>query len=85
MSNERERERLRERHRLGPTGRYPAGRSDRPNDDGELRAALQIEGDRIVLDFGRTLSWLSMTPAQARTIARELLRRVETLERRGRS
>jgi hypothetical protein len=36
---------------LGPTGRFPAGKID-PNDDGELRCAMTVRDNRLLITFG---------------------------------
>ena len=53
---------------LGATGQYPHG-STGPNDLGELRAAVAIKDGRVVIDFGKMVRWVSMTPEEALIIA----------------
>lgn len=58
---------------LGPTGRFPEGKV-RDDDQGELRAALGVEKGKVVIDFGKEISWVSLGPGQARALAVELIR-----------
>ncbi len=65
--------------RLGATGRFPHGRLG-PDDQGELRAALAVVDGKIVIEFGKAVSWLAMMPVQARDMARLLLARADEAE-----
>jgi len=63
---------LTQAHRLGATGQYPYGKR-RPDDEGELRTALALVGDRIEWHFGKSVTWLSLPIADARQLARMIL------------
>lgn len=56
---------------LGATGRYPAGKLNE-DDQGELRAAIGVEGDKLTIHFGKPVTWLALTPEQALGLARVL-------------
>lgn len=56
---------------LGPTGRFPNGKA-RPDDKGELRAAITDANGMVMIDFGIKVSWLAMTPEQAIEFAKLL-------------
>ena len=60
--------------KLGATGRFPAGAKSRPDDEGELRAALFVERGRVVLAFGAPIGWLSMGADETRALANEMIR-----------
>ena len=64
--------------------RYPHGRTG-ADDEGEWKALLVLDRahGRVKLDFGKNLSWVSMTPAQARHFAGQLLRLAGELEQPG--
>lgn len=64
------------RHPLaGPTGKFPRGKTG-PGDEGELRVAVTADRARnlVILDFGKSVSWLSASPDEIRQIALQLLR-----------
>ena len=63
---------------LGATGEAPT--SDTPGDQGALCAALSIQAGRIRFDFGKNLSWLTMTPEEAVLLAAELVRKAKRLQ-----
>lgn len=50
--------------RPGATGKYPEGKLN-PDDQGELRAALGVVDGRVVIDFGKPVPWIAMTPEEA--------------------
>jgi len=57
-----------ERLGLGATGQYPSGTTG-PDDEGELTAgvAADREHNRVVVNFGKPVAWVSMTKAEARS------------------
>ena len=59
---------------LGATGQYPYGKS-RPDDLGELKAALTVDREKhmVFLDFGKPVTWLSMTADQSEALAGSLI------------
>lgn len=65
---------------LGATGEYPHG-SLGPDDQGELRAGLTVKEGKLVLVFGKEVSWLALTPEEAREMARLLVVRADEAER----
>lgn len=58
---------------IGATGDYPEGKLC-ASDEGGLKAALWVDHDhqRVHLDFGKELRWVSMTRAEAITFAEAL-------------
>ncbi len=64
--------------RIGPTGEPPI--SHRPNDGGGLNAALTCRDGLIHLDFGAHVSFVVMTPAEARDFAVSLIRKAQEIE-----
>lgn len=58
---------------LGATGKFPEGRLG-PHDEGELKAALCIEGGKVVLRLGKPVAWLAMTAEQAEGLSALLLK-----------
>lgn len=66
--------RNRKRDPIGPTGEYPEGRPLAAGDQGGLRGSLRWTGTHFILDFGKSITWVAFTPAEARHFATELLR-----------
>ncbi len=66
-------------YNLGPTGEPPRSHID--NDEGPFTAALSIRDNRVVLNFGKLLEFVIMTPAQARTLAATLVAAADLVER----
>lgn len=65
---------------LGATGEYPEG-SCGPDDQGELKAALAADQrtNRLILAFGKPVSWVAMTAVEARSLAMSLLEKAKQL------
>lgn len=57
---------------LGSTGRFPQGRLT-PQDEGELMFAVGHKNGKVVVDFGKPVSWIGFEPEQAIQLA-EILR-----------
>lgn len=66
---------------VGPTGKFPHGRLN-DSDRGELAAGLTIRGDKLVMTFGTSVTFLAMTADQAEHLARLLVERAKTLRER---
>lgn len=64
---------------LGATGKFPHGKLN-DHDEGELIVALHVEGGKIVMEFGKRISWLALTAEDARHFARTLIAKAEQLE-----
>jgi len=62
----------------GATGRFPEG-SIGPDDEGELKAALMVKDGRLILLFGKPISWLSFTKDEATVWANGLLEKAGRL------
>jgi hypothetical protein len=67
---------------LGATGRFPAGKMPGRDDQGELRVAIAADAaaNRVVIDFGKPVAWLSLTRRQALELAEQLRRKAERIE-----
>ena len=66
--------------RPGPTGDFPDGKLNK-QDEGGLNMAIKTQNGRVVVDFGKQLSWLAMPPEIARGFANLLLRAAEGVEK----
>jgi hypothetical protein len=69
-----------DRNDLGATGRYPSG-SCRPDDLGEIRLAVTAsrEAGRIVIDFGKPVTWVALTAEDAEGFIEVLRAKVRAL------
>lgn len=70
---------LAEKLGLGPTGRFPNGKWDESN-EGELKIAIGIENDAVVIHFGKAILWMGMSPKNARELAANLMEMADELE-----
>jgi hypothetical protein len=70
------------RGRLGATGQYDSGSPSGPSDSSGLLAALRIDRrqNRILMNFGKSISFLSMLPSEARAWASALTQSANELE-----
>jgi len=64
--------------KLGATGDYPLGKlSD--DDEGGLRVGLTIMDNKMVIAFGKSVSWVALDKATALELADTIKRRAEEL------
>lgn len=59
------------RLQLGATGHYPGGKLAE-HDEGELQFAVGTLQGKVIVNFGKPVASLGMTPAQARLLAKSL-------------
>ena len=57
---------------LGATGRFPQGKLH-PTDEGEIQFAVGSGKGKVLLDFGKPITWLGLDPAAARQLGQALL------------
>lgn len=62
--------------KLGATGRFPQGPLT-ASDEGEIQFRLGVIDRKVVMDFGQEVVWMGMDAAQARSLARALLRHAD--------
>lgn len=60
------------RKQLGATGKFPNGKLN-DNDEGEIKIAIGIVEDNVVIDFGKPIRSLAMPPENARGFAQLIL------------
>ena len=63
---------------LGATGKFPEGKLVR-EDQGEIQVAIACVKDKVVIDFGKPVVWVGMTPQQAKEIGELLIERAGVL------
>lgn len=68
-------------NQLGPTGRFPDGQLN-DNDEGEIQIAINTEGGKVVINFGKPVAWIGFTPEQADMIAFSLIEKASKLKGR---
>jgi hypothetical protein len=56
----------------GPTGDFPDGKLT-PDDEGGLNVAMGITEGRVFIDFGKSITWLAMLPADAIEFAQAII------------
>jgi hypothetical protein len=62
-----------------PAASAPEFRLVRPHDPaGRLGIYLTVVDGQIIVDFGRTIQWVGLTPAEAEKLSAELLGAVRT-------
>ena len=63
-----------EAQKLGATGQYPEGKLN-PDDEGEIAFAIGADkpNKKVLIDFGKPVAWIAMTPDQATQFARILI------------
>jgi hypothetical protein len=64
---------------LGATGKHPQGKLT-PKDEGEIQLAIGCEKNKVVLAFGKDVSWIGFDPDQARDIAEKLCEKASAID-----
>ena len=61
---------------LGATGEFPRGKIDRL-DEGQIKFAVAADHktDTVVINFGKKVVWLGMTPEEALDVAQSLIKK----------
>lgn len=65
--------------KLGATGAFPQGKVNR-TDEGELRMAVSNDGKIVRLDFGKPVTWIGMSPNDAKEFAALLMQHAASCE-----
>lgn len=66
--------------RLGATGKFPDGKLT-PKDEGEIAFAVYEKDGNVILDFNKEVSWIGMSPEQATSVGRLLIKRAKKVRR----
>lgn len=67
-----------EKLNLGATGKYPQGKISE-NDEGELKVGITTVNNKIVVSFGKSVTWIGMTKEEALGLAEILTERANKL------
>lgn len=62
--------------KLGATGEFPDGKIQE-NDEGQIRVAITQKDGRVVIDFGKQITWIGFTKEEAKGLAELLLKHAE--------
>lgn len=62
---------LAEKLKLGPTGEFPQGKLDE-SDEGGLQIAVGVHEGKVVIHFGKLISWIGFDGRQARQLAESI-------------
>ena len=58
--------------KIGATNKFPQGKLN-PSDEGELKFAIGIEKDKIILNFSKELSWIGLDKITATKLGEVLI------------
>jgi hypothetical protein len=61
---------------LGGLGTYSQGKLD-PHDEGDIRMAVTNARGRVLVNFGKPVTWFGLTPEEARALATLLLKHAD--------
>lgn len=63
---------------LGPTGKFPEGKITK-GDQGELKMAIGIYKNTVIIDFGTKISWLGLPKQEAIAFAELIIKNANKL------
>lgn len=66
----------------GALGEFPEGKLT-PSDQGAIQFAIGSKRNKVVLDFGKQVHWVAMTPQQATELASALLKHARKVARKN--
>lgn len=66
---------------LGATGQFPDGKMSN-DDEGEIKFAIAHSSEQVVVNLGKPVAWLAMSPQQAMDVADVLRNHAEQIMRR---
>jgi hypothetical protein len=63
---------------IGATGSFPQGKLVE-HDEGEIRMAIGVTKDNVIIDFGKKTAWLGMPKQEALAFGRKIIEMAENL------
>ena len=66
---------------IGPTNKYPQGKLNE-QDKGGLSLAIFTNNDKIILEFGISVSWIGFDADQARSLAEILIHKADAIQKK---
>lgn len=64
---------------LGATGKFPRGKITE-NDEGELKIAIGVKDNTIIVDFGKQVCWLGLDKQSALELANILIKHANSMK-----
>lgn len=58
--------------KFGPTGRFPQGKLSK-DDEVEIRLGVTSSAGKVIVSFGKAISWIGMDPDQARELGEAII------------
>lgn len=65
---------------FGPTGKFPGGKLT-SNDEGEIEFGVTAYHGKVIVNFGKPIASIGMSPDHARELALSLRKRANEIER----
>ncbi len=63
----------------GSTGEFPRGKLNE-DDEGELKIAIGVDKDTVIIDFGKSVTWIGLSSRDARDLAQLMLDKAAEIE-----
>lgn len=73
-------EKARQENKFGPTGNFPDGKLT-SNDEGEINFGVAVYKGKVIVNFGKPIASLGLSPEEARDLALLLRRRANEIDR----
>jgi hypothetical protein len=67
---------------VGATGHFPAGQIS-VDDEGGIQFAIKPENGKLIIDFGKPVSWVGMSPQEACDLAGSLVKMARAIARKN--
>ena len=61
---------------LGATGEFPEGKVSE-DDEGELQLAVGRQGGKVIISFGKAVSWIGIDPGQAEELGNIIIKKAK--------
>jgi hypothetical protein len=71
---------IEKQEQLGATGNFPGGKLT-DHDEGEIRIAIGHKNGKVVVAFGKPISWIGFSPEQARELAEHIIKHSHAVEK----
>lgn len=66
--------------KFGATGKFPDGKVANRDDEGEIKFGISNNGSEVLLDFGKPVAWLGISPALARQLSSLLIKHADQVD-----
>lgn len=65
--------------KLGATGEFPRGKLNE-SDEGELKIAIAVKDDKVLMDFGKLVKWIGMDKQMALNLGKCLIDKANSIQ-----